>query len=35
MMLTYIVLDALDLVAIDRDADLGTYAEPNLWMQHV
>jgi GNAT superfamily N-acetyltransferase len=31
---TYVVPDALDLVEIDRDADLGTYIEPNLWMQH-
>ncbi len=30
----YVVPGALDLVAIDREADLGTYAETNLWMQH-
>jgi GNAT superfamily N-acetyltransferase len=32
---TYVVPDALDLILIDRDANLGTYVEPNLWMQHV
>jgi GNAT superfamily N-acetyltransferase len=31
----YVVPDALDLVAIDRAQDRGTYAETNLWMQHV
>jgi hypothetical protein len=31
---TYVVPDALDLVEIDREADIGTYIEPNLWMQH-
>jgi hypothetical protein len=30
----YVVPDALDLVVIDRDANVGTYVEPNLWMQH-
>jgi len=30
----YVVPDALDLVAIDRDANVGTYVEPNLWMRH-
>jgi GNAT superfamily N-acetyltransferase len=30
----YVVPDALDLVSIDREADIGTYIEPNLWMQH-
>ena len=30
----YVVLDALDLVAIDREQDRGTYAETNLWMRH-
>jgi GNAT superfamily N-acetyltransferase len=30
----YVVPDALDLVMIDRTADVGTYVEPNLWMQH-
>ncbi len=30
----YVVPDALDLVAIDRVADIGTYVEPNLWMRH-
>jgi GNAT superfamily N-acetyltransferase len=31
----YVVPDALDLVRVDRDADLGTYAETNLWMRHL
>jgi GNAT superfamily N-acetyltransferase len=31
----YVVPDALDLVTIDRDTDVGTYVEPNLWMQHL
>lgn len=31
----YVVPDALDLVAIDRAQDRGTYVETNLWMQHV
>jgi GNAT superfamily N-acetyltransferase len=31
----YVVPDALDLVAIDRELDRGTYAETNLWMRHV
>ena len=31
---TYVVPETLDVVTIDRDADLGTYREPNLWMRH-
>jgi GNAT superfamily N-acetyltransferase len=31
----YVVPDALDLVHIDREQDLGRYAETNLWMRHV
>jgi hypothetical protein len=30
----YVVPGALDLVEIDRDRDLGLYAEANLWMRH-
>ncbi|HEX4833315.1 MAG TPA: GNAT family N-acetyltransferase [Trebonia sp.] len=30
----YVVPGALDLVSIDRERDLGTYAETNLWMRH-
>jgi len=30
----YVVPGALDLVEMDREADRGTYAETNLWMQH-
>jgi hypothetical protein len=26
---------ALDLVEIDREADLGSYAESNLWIRHL
>jgi GNAT superfamily N-acetyltransferase len=32
---SYVVPGALDLVAIDRAADVGTYIEPNLWMRHL
>jgi hypothetical protein len=31
----YAVPDALDLVIIDRENDVGVYVEPNLWMRHV
>ncbi len=31
----YVVPDALDLVAINREQDRGTYAETNLWMRHL
>jgi GNAT superfamily N-acetyltransferase len=31
----YVVPGALDLVEIDRERDLGTYAETNLWMRHL
>jgi hypothetical protein len=31
----YVVPDALDLVAIDREQDSGIYAETNLWMRHL
>jgi GNAT superfamily N-acetyltransferase len=31
----YVVPEALDLVEIDCEQDLGTYAEPNLWMRHL
>jgi hypothetical protein len=30
----YVVSDALNLVEIDRQADVGTYVEENLWMRH-
>ena len=30
----YVVPDALGLVQIDREADVGTYVEENLWMRH-
>jgi GNAT superfamily N-acetyltransferase len=31
----YVVPEALDLVSIDRESDLGVYAETNLWMRHL
>ena len=31
---TYVVPGALELVWIDREADLGVYVEPNVWMHH-
>jgi hypothetical protein len=30
----YEVRDALNLVRIDRELDLGVYVEENLWVQH-
>ncbi len=30
----YVVPEALNLVRIDRDADLGVYVEENLWVAH-
>ncbi|WP_439656411.1 Long-chain-fatty-acid--CoA ligase [Lentzea sp. HUAS TT2] len=30
----YVVAGGLDLVAIDRERDLGVYEETNLWMRH-
>ena len=31
---SYVVPDALVPVEIDRDADVGRYVEPNVWMRH-
>ena len=31
----YVVPDALNLVEIDLEDDVGTYVEENLWVQHV
>jgi hypothetical protein len=31
----YVVPAALDLVQIDREQDLGSYEETNLWMRHI
>lgn len=31
----YVVPGGLDLVEIDRERDLGTYEETNLWMRHL
>ena len=30
----YVVPGALELVTIDRETDVGTYVEPNVWMHH-
>jgi hypothetical protein len=30
----YVVPGALTLVSVDREADRGTYVEPNVWMHH-
>ena len=30
----YVVRGALEPVHVDREADLGTYVEPNVWMHH-
>ena len=30
----YVVEGALVPVEIDRDADVGRYVEPNVWMRH-
>jgi GNAT superfamily N-acetyltransferase len=30
----YVVPGALETVRIDRESDLGTYVEPNVWMHH-
>jgi hypothetical protein len=32
---SYVVPDALGLVEIDCDRDIGTYLEENLWVQHL
>ena len=31
---SYVVPEALGLVDIDRDRDVGTYIEENLWVRH-
>jgi GNAT superfamily N-acetyltransferase len=30
----YVIPDGLSILHVDREADLGTYTEPNVWMQH-
>ncbi|WP_345216553.1 hypothetical protein [Georgenia halophila] len=30
----YVIPDGLSTLRIDRDADEGTYIEPNIWIQH-
>ena len=31
----YVIPDGLTVLHIDKAADLGTYVEPNVWMQHI
>ena len=31
----YIISQGMSVLKIDRDADLGTYVEPNIWVQHL
>ncbi|WP_433162586.1 hypothetical protein [Kribbella sp. CA-247076] len=31
---SYVIPDGLTLLQIDRDADVGVYREPNIWMRH-
>jgi hypothetical protein len=30
----YVIPDGLSPLYIDREADVGTYTEPNIWVQH-
>ncbi len=30
----YVIAGALEPIMIDREADVGTYVEPNVWMVH-
>ena len=30
----YVIPDGLDLLHVDREADTGTYHDPNVWMRH-
>lgn len=30
----YVVPEGLASLRVDRDADLGTYVEPNIWVRH-
>jgi hypothetical protein len=31
---TYTIPDGLTVLTVDREADLGTYVEPNIWLRH-
>jgi hypothetical protein len=31
----YVIPGGLSTLEIDREADTGTYHEPNIWMRHV
>jgi len=31
----YVIPDGLAVLHVDRDADLGSYHDPNVWMRHV
>ena len=30
----YVIPGGLSVLHVDRDTDLGTYVEPNIWIQH-
>jgi len=30
----YVIPDGLAILHIDRDANQGSYVEPNIWLQH-
>lgn len=30
----YVIPDGMGVLRIDVDADVGTYVEPNIWVQH-
>jgi hypothetical protein len=30
----YVIPDGLAVLAVDREADLGVYHDPNVWMRH-
>ena len=30
----YVIPQGLSVLRIDREADLGTYVEPNIWIRH-
>ncbi|MBA3782108.1 MAG: GNAT family N-acetyltransferase [Nocardioides sp.] len=31
----YVIPDGMSVLHIDKDADVGTYTEPNIWIQHL
>ncbi len=30
----YVIQQGLSVLRIDRESDLGTYVEPNIWLRH-